>query len=162
MSLVIENEFNNSVFFIFSCCLAMGLQNSLTSKYSGSVVRTTHLTGASTDLVRSCLYALQACVMLWRHWRESGQAANACSYKTQHTTRAQGIALGHIIKGRSEEWWKVKLHTTALFGFFCGGFCGYYAFRVRGQRKGRVARSVIGDSLCEKGRGWGRGEVCVI
>lgn len=52
VSLVIENEFPNSITFIFSCCFAMGLQNSMTSKYSGSVVRTTHLTGASTDLVR--------------------------------------------------------------------------------------------------------------
>ena len=51
VSLIIENEVPDSIVFIFSCCLAMGLQNSLTSKYSGSVVRTTHLTGASTDLV---------------------------------------------------------------------------------------------------------------
>ncbi len=40
----------------------MGLQNSLTSKYSGSVVRTTHLTGASTDLVRDWLF----CTMVFR------------------------------------------------------------------------------------------------
>ncbi|KAM3568686.1 hypothetical protein VYU27_009200 [Nannochloropsis oceanica] len=77
VALLIEKEWDSSVYFVYACCLAMGLQNSLTSKYSGSVVRTTHLTGASTDL---------------------------------------GIALGHIMKGRSEEWWKVKLHGIAIFG----------------------------------------------
>jgi hypothetical protein len=50
--------------------------------------------------------------------------------KRTHTI-SQGIALGHIMKGRSEEWWKVKLHGTALFGFFAGGFAGFFAFEVR-------------------------------
>ena len=66
VSLIIENELHNSIYFIFSCCLAMGLQNSLTSKYSGSVVRTTHLTGASTDLVRGFFWL--ACCVGGRRW----------------------------------------------------------------------------------------------
>lgn len=64
----------------------------VTSKYSGNAVRTTHLTGASTDM---------------------------------------GIALGHILKGRYDEWWKVQLHGVAVVGFFIGGVLGYFAFEVR-------------------------------
>lgn len=63
----------------------------VTSKYSGNAVRTTHLTGASTDM---------------------------------------GIALGHILKGRYDEWWKVQLHGVAVVGFFIGGVLGYFAFEV--------------------------------
>ncbi len=63
----------------------------MTSKYSGNAVRTTHLTGASTDM---------------------------------------GIALGHILKGRYDEWWKVQLHGVAVVGFFIGGVLGYFAFEV--------------------------------
>lgn len=64
----------------------------VTSKYSGNAVRTTHLTGASTDM---------------------------------------GIALGHILKGRHEEWWKVQMHGIAVVGFFIGGVLGFFAFEVR-------------------------------
>lgn len=50
IALLIENAFDDSIAFIFACALACGLQNGLTSKYSGNAVRTTHLSGASTDL----------------------------------------------------------------------------------------------------------------
>ncbi len=43
-------------------CLAMGLQNSLVTRLSGAVVRTTHLTGAVTDL------GIEA-ARWFRHWR---------------------------------------------------------------------------------------------
>lgn len=66
----------------------------VTSKYSGNAVRTTHLTGASTDM---------------------------------------GIALGHILKGRQEEWWKVQMHGIAVVGFFIGGVLGFFAFEVRSE-----------------------------
>ncbi|EWM24177.1 Protein of unknown function DUF1275 [Nannochloropsis gaditana] len=35
VALVIESHWDHSVYFIYACCLAMGLQNSLTSKYRG-------------------------------------------------------------------------------------------------------------------------------
>jgi len=33
LALLIENEWDSSIYFVYACCLAMGLQNSLTSKY---------------------------------------------------------------------------------------------------------------------------------
>lgn len=42
----------------------------------------------------------------------------------------QGIAVGHILKGRSDEWWKVKLHGIAVLGFFIGGVLGVFAAQV--------------------------------
>lgn len=71
VALIVENNYNDSIVFVWLATYCCGLQNSLTSKYSGNAVRTTHLTGASTDM---------------------------------------GIAVGHILKGRKEELWKVKMH----------------------------------------------------
>lgn len=71
LALIVEHSYEDSIIFIWLCTFACGLQNSMTSKYSGNAVRTTHLTGASTDF---------------------------------------GIALGHILKGRTGEWWRVQMH----------------------------------------------------
>jgi hypothetical protein len=89
IALLTENTHDNSIWFIWLCAFSAGLQNGLTSKFSGNAVRTTHLTGASTDL---------------------------------------GIAMGHILKGRKGEWWKVKLHGIAVVGFFIGGVSGFFAY----------------------------------
>lgn len=48
LALIIENSFPDSITFIWMCTFSCGLQNGLTSKYSGNAVRTTHLTGATT------------------------------------------------------------------------------------------------------------------
>lgn len=63
-----ENERHGQHYYIYVCAVAMGLQNSLSSKYSGNTLRTTHATGATTDL---------------------------------------GIAIGHWIKGRRDDIWKM-------------------------------------------------------
>ena len=76
------------------CVCVLSCTFIVTSKYSGNAVRTTHLTGASTDM---------------------------------------GIALGHILKGRHEEWWKVQMHGIAVVGFFIGGVLGFFAFEVRNK-----------------------------
>jgi len=93
-ALLTENSYPETIFFIWLCAYSAGLQNGLTSKFSGNAVRTTHLTGASTDF---------------------------------------GIALGHIIKGRQGEWWKVKLHGIAVVGFFIGGVAGYFGYESYGH-----------------------------
>jgi uncharacterized membrane protein YoaK (UPF0700 family) len=53
-------------------CAAMGMQNSLVTRLSGSVVRTTHLTGVVTDL------GIEA-ARWFRWWR--GNASNALHFK---------------------------------------------------------------------------------
>ena len=40
----------DSVWYFYFAAMASGLQNGMTTKYSGSIIRTTHLTGASTDI----------------------------------------------------------------------------------------------------------------
>eukprot|EP01031_Cornospumella_fuschlensis_P025187 gene25187-30420_t len=40
----------SSDFYFYFAAMACGIQNSLTTKYSGSIIRTTHMTGAATDI----------------------------------------------------------------------------------------------------------------
>jgi uncharacterized membrane protein YoaK (UPF0700 family) len=51
-------------------CLAMGMQNSMVTRLSGAVVRTTHLTGVITDLGIEVARSYQ-----WRRWRHEQHKA---------------------------------------------------------------------------------------
>lgn len=56
----------NSLEMTSLLCCAMGLQNALVTRLSGSVVRTTHLTGISTDIGIEAMRALDG-------WRQTGR-----------------------------------------------------------------------------------------
>jgi uncharacterized membrane protein YoaK (UPF0700 family) len=47
--IILEENCKNSIYFIWTCSLSCGMQNGLTSKYSNNIIRTTHLTGTTTD-----------------------------------------------------------------------------------------------------------------
>jgi uncharacterized membrane protein YoaK (UPF0700 family) len=54
----LEQVFPNDPWFLFLCALTCGMQNAMTTRYSGKVIRTTHLTGCLTDMgiiVAHCL-----------------------------------------------------------------------------------------------------------
>jgi uncharacterized membrane protein YoaK (UPF0700 family) len=40
----------SSLFYFYFATVAVGMQNGMTSKYSGNICRTTHMTGAATDI----------------------------------------------------------------------------------------------------------------
>lgn len=40
----------NSNYYFYFAAMACGLQNAMTSKYSGNIIRTTHMTGTATDI----------------------------------------------------------------------------------------------------------------
>lgn len=48
--IIIEEYISNSIYFILCCAFVCGLQNAMTSKYSNNIVRTTHMTGTTTDI----------------------------------------------------------------------------------------------------------------
>ena len=86
---ILEYLFAGSLFFIWVCSLTCGMQNALTSKYSNNIIRTTHLTGTTTDM---------------------------------------GITIAHVMKGRTDEAWKIGLQVISIMGFFTGGVLGSFAF----------------------------------
>ena len=86
-------------------CLAMGAQNSLVTRLSGAVVRTTHLTGVVTDL------AIEA-TRWFRFWRST----------LSHKLRVK-LAFGRNPVERPLPV-KVRLLTTITAGFTIGAVCG--------------------------------------
>lgn len=78
-------------------CMAMGVQNSLVTRLSGAVVRTTHLTGVTTDL------GIEAARWFW-HWRKLVRGEPAHAPDRPHapkvqllTTIAAAFMLGAIL-----------------------------------------------------------------
>jgi len=58
---------DTSYLYYYLCSMAMGYQNALTSKYSGSLIRTTHVTGALTDIgLISGQYFRGSTAQLWK------------------------------------------------------------------------------------------------
>lgn len=49
VGLLLDIFFTESIYFIWCCSLTSGMQNALTSKYSKNLVRSTHMTGCTTD-----------------------------------------------------------------------------------------------------------------
>lgn len=93
-------------------CLAMGMQNSLVTRLSGAVVRTTHLTGVMTDL------AIEAA--RWYRWHrarlhlpvllgagskaERPEATRATLLATIVVTFVSGALLGALLTMRTSRW----------------------------------------------------------
>jgi uncharacterized membrane protein YoaK (UPF0700 family) len=83
-------------------CAAMGMQNSLVTRLSGAVVRTTHLTGVTTDL------GIEAARWVRWHRERSGLPA--------------------LFRGRSRptrpHWQQVRLLLTIMMTFVSGALAG--------------------------------------
>jgi len=117
-------------------CLAMGIQNSLVTRLSGAVVRTTHLTGVATDL------AIE--VARWYRWHraklgafpglgvglkpERPVPARTVLLTTIVLTFVFGALLGAVLTMRSSRWAMV-LPALAVFG------ASTLAFLQRGRVK---------------------------
>src|SRR5439155_20750660 len=83
-------------------CAAMGVQNSLVTRLSGAVVRTTHLTGVFTDIGIECVRA-------WEWLRRTA-------------ARQSGLpAVGHLLRlRRVPELRRLRLHLAILSSFLGG------------------------------------------
>ena len=56
----------------YLAAMACGLQNAMVSSYSGSVMRTTHISGMVTDLGIACGHFLRGATIDWFHFRLYG------------------------------------------------------------------------------------------
>jgi uncharacterized membrane protein YoaK (UPF0700 family) len=87
-------------------CFAMGVQNALVTKLSGARIRTTHMTGVTTDIGIEAARALDT-------WREG--------------TRGMGAAASLWHLGwlwRDDELRKLRLHLAILASFLTGAALG--------------------------------------
>lgn len=105
-------------------CCAMGLQNSLVTRLSGAVVRTTHLTGVLTDLGIE--------LARWLRW---GRAVLAKRLSVP-------LVLGNVERPAPA---KIRLLTIIVVGFGVGAFLGAWgAIRLR---YGALSIPIVGLAL---------------
>ena len=92
-------------------CLAMGMHNSLVTRLSGAVIRTTHLTGVVTDL------GIEAA--RWYRWYRSKAerpvGARSILLVTIITTFTIGALIGALVTCRASRWAMVAPAIAILF-----------------------------------------------
>ena len=99
-----KHELVDVSFAVITLCFTMGLQNALITKISRAEIRTTHLTGLTTDLgieLGKLLY--------WnRHSEAGGQVAVTANLR------------------------KLRVHATLIGSFLVGGIAGAFGFHYAG------------------------------
>jgi len=89
VAFLLGTYFPDKTYYLYFCSLGCGLQNAMTTRYSGNVIRTTHLSGTTTDI---------------------------------------GIIIGHMVRGRYKEYWKLELYIPMCISYVLGSICGYEAY----------------------------------
>jgi uncharacterized membrane protein YoaK (UPF0700 family) len=105
----------NSLEMTALLCFAMGLQNALVTKLSGARIRTTHMTGVTTDIAIETARAID-------NWREG--------------TRGMGIAarLWHLkYLWRDHELKLLELHLAVVGSFLIGATVGPLGYVLVGH-----------------------------
>lgn len=107
---------------------AMGLQNATITRISGAVIRTTHLTGVTTDLgLESVQYILWA----WERTRRRGNGRNGNA--RNGTARTNGNAASRLarvwkISRRQPSFLRLLLLASIIGSFLFGAVAGTLAF----------------------------------
>jgi uncharacterized membrane protein YoaK (UPF0700 family) len=99
-----KHELVDVSFAVITLCFTMGLQNALITKISRAEIRTTHLTGLTTDMgieIGKLLY--------WnRHSEADGRVAVTANLR------------------------KLRVHATLIGSFLAGGIAGAFGFHYAG------------------------------
>ena len=114
-----RHEFGDVSLAVITLCFTMGLQNALITKISRAEIRTTHVTGLTTDM------GIELGKLLYWN-RGSGKVApNAID--GQDAPDAQTIRVA-VIANRS----KLRVHATLIGSFVSGGIAGAFCFKYLG------------------------------
>lgn len=119
--------FNNQNLVACSLLFAMGLQNSLVTTISSSVVRTTHLTGLFTDL------GIEISQLFFNKSKEKRQ--KSFSLIKLRMTIISTFFIGGIIAGIFFEDYKMKTLLVASFTLFIGLIIDYINVKIRLKHK---------------------------
>ncbi len=110
----------------YLAAMACGLQNAMVSTYSGSTMRTTHVTGMVTDLGIACGHVLRGTPVDWFRFRIYG-------------ILLLGFFAGSVLGGIGYERWG---YDTLLFPAILSGVTGigYTAVKIYERRRTAAAR----------------------
>lgn len=96
----------HKILFAMSISMSMGLQNALVARLSGAVVRTTHVTGVSTDLGIALVGVLR--------WHLEISKDKTIDETERHAAEAT----------KDAQWYRVRIYTTILASFLSGAIAG--------------------------------------
>jgi uncharacterized membrane protein YoaK (UPF0700 family) len=113
--LLLEFYYPNSMYFILTCCLTCGMQNGLTSKYSENIVRTTHITGTTTDLGITIAHLCKG------RWDELWK------FKLYTCTIISFFCGGYLGSFAFSHWNHFALFLSIILSAFCG--CSHILYR---------------------------------
>jgi uncharacterized membrane protein YoaK (UPF0700 family) len=100
---ILQASMPDSYFYFYFAAAACGLQNAMTTKYSGSIIRTTHVTGTFTDIG----------IIIGRYFR--GKSEDLWKLKIL-TPLAVGFIMGGILAGALYP--SMKQYTLILSAIF--------------------------------------------
>lgn len=103
-------------------CFIMGLQNAIITKVSGAVIRTTHMTGMSTDM------GIELGKLLYYNRKHD-------EYKDRKGGKERMLVLANREK--------LKLHATLIGCFFIGGVSGALGFKHIGYSATVILSAVL-------------------
>jgi uncharacterized membrane protein YoaK (UPF0700 family) len=107
---------------IIVLCVAMGMQNSLVTRLSGAVVRTTHLTGVLTDLGIE--------VARWLRWGARAAARPSSSTVALLMTITGAFSVGAFTGAMAVAWWGVDAMAAPAVAVTVASL---YAFVIDGR-----------------------------
>ena len=99
-----KHEFVDVSFAVITLCFTMGLQNALITKISRSEIRTTHVTGLTTDM---------------------GIEIGKLFYWNRKIPRNGHVAI-------TANWHKLRVHATLIGAFLIGAMAGAFGFSLAG------------------------------
>ncbi|MBL8955482.1 MAG: DUF1275 domain-containing protein [Myxococcaceae bacterium] len=104
----------DKIIFALAVSTSMGLQNALVARLSGAVIRTTHLTGVSTDLGIELVRVIR--------W-----------FLTLSKDKSMSETVRHLAEVRKDaQLYRVRLYLTIFFTFMAGCVLGSYLNAIAG------------------------------
>lgn len=97
---------SSKIWFAVAISLSMGLQNALVARLSGAVIRTTHLTGLSTDLGLELVRVAR--------WYLDAARDKSLPERVRHLAEVR----------KDQQLYRVRLYVSILFSFMIGAVTG--------------------------------------
>lgn len=110
-----RHEFGDVSLAVITLCFTMGLQNALITKISRAEIRTTHVTGLTTDM------GIELGKLIYWNRSRAKNVGNAQDTDGQHARVA-------VIANRG----KLRVHASLIASFVLGGIAGAFGFKYLG------------------------------
>lgn len=117
-----QHELGDVSLAVITLCFTMGLQNALITKISRAEIRTTHLTGLTTDL------GIELGKLLYWNRTHPDDPVSAASSASSANSASSATQVGAVQADRA----KLRIHASLIAAFLVGGIAGALCFNYAG------------------------------